>query len=101
MRLLQALALIFAFGCAHSFHQAATDVSLNPIGQQGRAVKAEAEQFVILGMVTNTNYVEEARDALLKQCPKGTISPLTTQYLTDLGFLSWKNRIILEGTCLP
>jgi hypothetical protein len=95
------LGLLSLFSCAHSVHQVATDVALNPGNKSGKLIKASGEQFVILGMVTQTNYVEAARDELLKQCPQGAVSPLTTKYMTDLGFLSWTNRIELEGNCLP
>lgn len=95
------LPLLLLFSCAHSHHQSATDVSLNPLGRPGTLIKAESEQFVFLGFTTSTQYVEEARDKLLAQCPTGSISPLTTHYYTSLGVLSWTNRIRMEGICLP
>jgi len=62
---------------------------------------SKAEQFVILGFTTNTNYANEAYESLAQKCPNGAISPLTTKYYTSLGFLSWTNHIVLEGVCLP
>ncbi len=94
------LALLFLLSCAHSYHQAATDVSLNPGYKSGRTISAVGEQFVVLGFINNTDYVQEAYDDLAKQCEEGTVSPLTTRYYTSLSFLSWTNYIKLEGICV-
>lgn len=91
--------LLFLFSCAHSYHQAAVDTSLNPTNVKGKWVEAEAEQFVILGFAFETDYVELAHARLLTKC-SGTISPIATSYLTDLSFLSWTNRVKLKGVCL-
>jgi hypothetical protein len=96
MRLLLLLSLV---SCASSYHQAAVDTSLNPTNLSGQLIRAQAEQFVFLGFAFDTDYVAAARRDLEALCPKGTISPLMTSYYTDLGFLSWKNHVKLEGVC--
>ena len=93
------LLLLTLLSCAHSYHQAASDFSLNPKSVKGTSVRSVGSQFVILGMTTNTDYVEVAVRKLEQKCP-GVISPVTTKYYTDLGFLSWTNNVVLEGICL-
>lgn len=91
--------LLFSLlSCAHSYHQAGSDFSLNPKSVKGETVRSVGSQFVILGITTNTDYVEQAVGQLEAKCP-GVISPLTTKYYTDLGFLSWTNNVVLEGIC--
>jgi hypothetical protein len=91
--------LFTLLSCAHSYHQAGSDFSLNPKSKNGNRIKATASQFVFLGFRTQTDYVNEAVKKLESQCV-GVISPVTTKYYTDLGFLSWTNQIVLEGVCL-
>jgi len=62
-------------------------------------VKATAEQFVVMGFVYDTNYVDTARKKLIAQCPDGNISGISTQYSTSLGFFSWTSKILMQGLC--
>lgn len=93
------LPFLLFVSCAHSYHQAASDFSLNSKLNKGEVVKSKSEQFVIFGFTTNTNYVEKAYSELESQC-QGVISPITTKYYTSLGFFSWTNKIELDGICL-
>lgn len=102
MRLLGLLSVLIIFaGCAHSIH----DVYMSDAGdrysslESGKVVRGRAEQFVILGFVTETNYVDVAKNQLIAQCPTGEISSITTQYSTSLGFFSWTNKVLMEGLC--
>lgn len=69
--------------------------------ESGEMISATAEQFVILGFVGDTNYVDQAYHRLLKGCPNGVVSAVTTQYSTSLGFFSWTNKILMQGLCIP
>ena len=88
-------------GCAHSIHQVHTS-DFTPAAQvtSGRMLKASSEQFTILGFVGDTNYVDQAYEALMNQCSGGVITGITTQYSTSFGFFSWTNKILMQGLCL-
>lgn len=68
--------------------------------QKGEWVTAESDQFVIMGFVTQTNYVDEAFKRLKQQCPGGGIQGIQTEYTTEHGFFSWTNRVRMQGLCL-
>lgn len=101
MRLFLLGLLFFLGGCAHSVHEVHTSdfTPYAPI-ERGEMVKASSEQFVILGFVGDTEYVNEAYHKLQRICPEGTITGITTQYSTSLGFLSWRNKILMQGLCI-
>ena len=87
-------------GCAHSVHQVhVADHSPYRSQSKGKLVKAQSEQFVILNFASETRYVDDAYRKLQKRCPRGTIRGITTEYMTNLGFFSWTNRIIMQGWC--
>jgi hypothetical protein len=65
-----------------------------------RKITSSSEQFVILGFVFDTDYVDEALLKLQSQCPKGTVDRIDTVFKTKLGFLSWTNQIFMTGYCI-
>ena len=95
--------LVFATSaCTHSLHVAHVS-DFSPTFKtyaQGTLVKARAEQTVVLGFVTQTNYVNQAYNQLSAQCPKGQIQGITTQFSTSHGFFHWKNIIDMQGLCI-
>ncbi len=95
-------ATALATGCAHSIHQVQTsDFSpMRPI-ESGQMIKGDAEQFVIFGFVSETEYVNQAYQQLLSACPQGNVTAITTQLSTKLGFFSWTNRALMQGLCVP
>lgn len=101
MKRLGLLSFLMLASCAHSIHEVHTSdfIPAAPI-EAGEMVKASTEQFVILGFTDNTNYVDEAYQKLMAACPNGSISGITTQYSTSLGFFSWTNKILMQGLCL-
>ena len=91
--------------CAHSVHQSQTQVSympkaINTKKFQDKMITSRSEQFVILWFAFSSEYVEAAYNGLLAACPEGIISPVTTNYTTDLGFLSWTNKVEITGNCI-
>ncbi|MFS4460970.1 hypothetical protein [Bdellovibrio sp. HCB2-146] len=102
MKFLGLLSFLFLASCAHSIHEVQTSdfIPSAPI-EAGEMVKASTEQFVVLGFVGNTDYVDQAYHKLMSACPNGAISGITTQYSTSLGFFSWTNKILMQGLCLP
>ncbi|MGZ3744910.1 MAG: hypothetical protein ACXWRE_09725 [Pseudobdellovibrionaceae bacterium] len=92
--------LLLLSGCAYSVHEVyISDFGAYKKLEQGEVVKASTEQFVIMGFIYDTNYVDQARRKLIAQCPQGEISGISTQYSTDLGFFSWTNKILMQGLC--
>ena len=101
IRSLFVVLLLMAAGCAHSVHQVHTsDFAPKASLQQGQIVKGYGEQFAIMGVVRETNYVEKAYRDLMRNCPGGAITGITTQYSTSLGFLSWTNKALMQGLCV-
>lgn len=85
----------------YSVHQfSSSDVSAPRKSESMKRIVAESQQFVILGFAKNTDYADEALSKLINLCPTGTIQSIGTRFSTDLGFLSWTNRIRLEGYCV-
>jgi hypothetical protein len=90
-----------ASGCAHSIHEVHTsDFSPYRPASSGQFVKASAEQFTILGFVDDTDYVDHAYRKLADTCPGGTVTGITTQLSTSLGFFSWTNKVLMQGLCV-
>lgn len=91
------LIALMSTGCAYSIHQyGATDFTGL---RQGKRVTAEGTENYIL-FKTNNSFVEKAYANLIGQCADGYITGITTQYRTDLSFLSFTERLIIEGTCV-
>jgi len=102
MKIFGLLLFLGLASCAHSVHEVHTSdfIPGAPI-EAGDMVKASTEQFVILGFTKQTDYVDQAYQKLMAACPKGSISGITTQYSSSLGFFSWTNKILMQGLCLP
>lgn len=98
------LAVISGFllsACAHSIHEVHTSDFLPGASlAQGKLVEASAEQFVILGITQDTSYVNRAYQDLMRACPQGSITGITTQISTSLGFFSWTNKVLMKGLCV-
>ncbi|MEY3903668.1 MAG: hypothetical protein RL189_2974 [Pseudomonadota bacterium] len=91
------LVALASTGCAYSIHQyGATDFTGL---KQGKRVTAEGSESYIL-FKTNNSFVEQAYSKLIGQCADGYITGITTQYRTDLSFLSFTERLVIEGTCV-
>lgn len=75
--------------CTSSIHMSQVDVGTN--NQQelasGKVINIEKSQKILLGFVYDSNYVDQAYQQLLLQCPNGT-SMINVEYLTNHGFLS-------------
>lgn len=102
MKALGLCLLLFLSACAHSVHQVHTsDFSPPAPIESGEMVKAGSEQFVIFWFADNTDYVDQAYRKLMAACPNGTLTGITTQISTSLGFFSWTNKVLMQGLCLP
>lgn len=95
------LLALFLGGCTYSIHDVYVS-DFNPYVplERGDIVKASAEQFVIMGFVGQTNYVDEAYHKIMDECPGGTVEGITTQLSTAHGFFSWHNKILMQGLCV-
>ena len=96
-----ALLVLVTNSCSHSVHLVnISDHEPFAKFNQGDIVKSKEEQTVFLGFVTNTGYVNKARNKLLKKCTHGKIQGISTKYYTSHGFLSWTNTIPMSGLCV-
>lgn len=95
------LVLALTAGCAHSIHEVhVSDFTPMAAIESGDMVRVQTAQFVVMGFVSETNYVDQAKAQLMAACPEGVLTGITTQYSTDMGFFSWTNRILMQGLCL-
>jgi hypothetical protein len=96
------LASVFVLGgCTSSIHMVNTagfDQQI-PANAEYNYIEAEAAQNVIMGFAFDTNYVDEARESLIKQCD-GDLVAVSTQYSTDHNFMHWTNKILMKGICI-
>lgn len=96
------IASILLTGCTHSIHMShMSDFASNaPAAKQfeSKVINIETEQFVFMGFVFDTDYVDQAYQQLLDQCA-GEVSAVNTQYSTSHGFLHWKNKIRMRAVC--
>lgn len=92
----------FLSGCAYSLHQYSVSGYRSSNGEfkKGRVVTAEAEQFVLLSFQFDNSYADRALERLKKACPDGEIVGIHSRHSTSLSFLSYRNKIRLEGICL-
>ena len=97
-----AILIALTISCTHSLHisQFSDFGPTYAAYQKGEWVKSEASQFAILGWVGQTDFVNEAYAKLMDQCQGGQIQSIEAQYTTDHGFLSWTNRVNMQGLCL-
>ena len=97
--------LIFGFlalttACTHSVHLVNfSDTRPYKKASEGRPISSHTTQFTVMGFTTETNYVNEAYQELLRQCPAGVVTGIVTKYYTDHGFFSWTNNIEMNGLC--
>jgi hypothetical protein len=95
-----ALFCVVFSSCAHSVHLIHTSDFEGAVPyEKGKPVVVKTSQSVIMGFVTNSDYVDEAYKELLDRCD-GRVTGITTKYSTALGFLSWENIIRMEGLCV-
>ncbi len=94
--------MVLLTGCTYSTHLvhvsdfAPTFQSL----EKGSLIESRAEQFVVLGFSSETQYVDQALQALNAQCYNGDIQGITTDFSTAHGFFSWTNFVRMQGLCI-
>lgn len=95
------LGICLLASCTHSTHFVHTS-DFSPTYRayaQGELVTAKADQFVVMGFVGQTDFVDQAYRELMSKCP-GEIQGITTQYQTHHGFFSWTNEVLVQGLCI-
>lgn len=86
--------------CTHSVHLVhVSDHTPYKSAESGEFIVGEADQFVILGFVFETEYVQKAKRNLESKCSGGRIQGITTEYSTSHGFFSWTNHAVMQGLC--
>ena len=102
-RIIALVFLVLAItGCTHSLHISHVG-DFSPTYKEakaGKLIKSHAEQFTILGFVTQTDYVDSAYASLVRQCQSGNVQGVVTQYQTSHGFFSWTHSIDMQGLCV-
>jgi hypothetical protein len=87
--------------CTYSVHQVPlSDFKPYAPESKGKQIQSQSKQFVILGIASETNYVDQAYKQLQGQCINGTVTGIATKYYTEHGFFSWTNHIVMQGLCI-
>jgi hypothetical protein len=87
--------------CAYSIHDVyVSDFHPYSALEKGEMVRAETEQFVVMGFVQDTDYVDRAYEKLQSKCLNKAITGISTQFSTSLGFFSWTNKVLIQGLCI-
>lgn len=88
-------------GCTYSVHQVPiSDFRPYTSGSNGSPIESRSKQFVIMGFVDETKYVDQAYLSLQDQCKEGVVTGIATKYYTEHGFFSWTNHIVMQGLCV-
>lgn len=86
--------------CTHAVHMVETQgVQPGVYAKGAERISSESQQFTIMGVVTETNYVNEAHRQLIAKCPTGNIGGVATRFSTSHGFFSWTNKVKISGWC--
>jgi len=87
-------------GCTHAVHINHTSDfhTTKPLAEY-RQVETRTEQQVILGMVGQTDYANDAYQGLMNQCEGGEVTGIQTRFSTSHNFMSWKNVVEMKGYC--
>jgi len=95
-----ALIALTSFGCTHAVHLNHTsDFRTTKHLSEYRRIETRSEQVVILGIVGQTDYADDAYRRLMNQCEGGHVTGIQTRYSTSHNFLSWKNVVEMKGYC--
>ena len=94
------LVVLSGLGCTHAVHINHTSDfhTTKPLAEY-RQVETRTEQQVILGMVGQTDYANDAYQGLMKQCESGSVTGIQTRFSTSHNFMSWKNVVEMKGYC--
>ena len=99
-----ASAALSASGCALGLGKSLHEYSMLDLEDTSRRpgakeISVEKEQYVFLSLAFDTDYADEAYRGLMSQCPRGEILNVRARYSTDLGFLAYKNRLVVSALC--
>lgn len=84
-------------GCATSIHHAVPgDISNYKKAKKGKKIRVEVKKQYIIGKFDN-NFVDQAYNKLVRKCPKGKITGVSSTYMTDLGFYFFKEQNDIRG----
>lgn len=100
IRMLASLTFLLGLGgCAYSVHQySAIDFSgMND--KKATKISATGEKKYVL-IKTDNDFVDMAYSNLMEKCKNGAITGITTKYYTALSFLSFNEKLELEGYCI-
>ena len=92
--------LLATVGCTHAVHVNHTSDfrTTKPLSEY-REVRSSAEQTVILGIIGQTNYADEAYEELMRQCQMGSVTGIQTRLSTSHNFFHWRNEVKMKGYC--
>ncbi len=84
-------------GCLSYVHAVNQDTLL---ATRGEPISVVGEKKIWFGMNGNNDYVAEAYQSLLAECPAGTIHSLSSRYSTTDKILFQVDRVRFAGVCV-
>ena len=96
------LSILFLLGgCTHAVHQYHVSET-EKISRKSKVknITTISEQYVVMGFVTQTDYVNTAYANLQKKCRTGSVTGIHTRFSTSHGFFSWTNKVKMSGICV-
>jgi hypothetical protein len=90
-----------AIGLVKSLHNVSyLEQAPVPAGANAKPIERDVTRNVLLGFITDTDYVDNGWKSFQKLCPNGTIMNPMVRHSTDLGFLAYKEQLHFTGTCV-
>ncbi|MBU6154931.1 MAG: hypothetical protein KGP28_11560 [Bdellovibrionales bacterium] len=90
-----------AIGLVKSLHNVSyLEQAPIPAIADAKPIERDVTRNVLLGFITNTDFVDNGWKSFQKLCPNGTIMNPMVRHSTDLGFLAYKEHLHFTGTCV-
>ncbi len=99
LRLVGAVALQALVSCGYAMHAYNVDEQYGPITPWAEDVVIRTSQHVVLGIVGDTDFVDEAHRKLLASCRDGHLLNIQTRLTSALSFLNYENHFTLWAVC--
>ena len=99
LRLCVAVALQALVSCGYAMHAFNVDEQYGPVTPWAEDLVIHTSQHVVLGIVGDTDFVDEAHRKLLSSCRDGHLFNIQTRLTTELSFFSYDNHFTLWAVC--
>ena len=94
------LILLFSFLSVSCTHLRSVSLTQIPTVRKN-VISAEASRIVILGLIFDTDFVEDVVESLREKCPRGKVKGILTKHedINYFLYMVYKKRIMAKGYC--